>query len=218
MQKGAPVLAYLDRDYIKWLKSCCFRVYVPPFLGASNEPVRRLQELRSKRLVPENRDHDPFLVGAMVSLAQVSAYSGPSLIRSQFQARDVVVRLISLCPEAEAFIVYTGRVPKGLLEMLHDNEKAPSTDVKIDIDYQYIPVGPEFLKERLGQALGVEVVGDVTSPAQASPVPTPPSSKKRKREILSPVNPNVSFSENRSPGLPVSPSAKRSKMKVGVVS
>lgn len=52
-------------------------------------------------------------------------------------------------------------MPAAFLTMFHEPHKTPKGDSEVKIGYTHVPVWPVLgLKERLGQALGREVVGD----------------------------------------------------------
>jgi hypothetical protein len=201
----APVLAYVSRSNLNHIRHNCFRVVMGPN-RAYNGPVHRLQTLRSKLLIPSNLDEDPHFVASIIALAQQTAY--PEGLRvSKMPPKDVTVRLFTTSEEDEAFIVYTATVPAAFLMMFHQPDKAPKSNAEVKIDYTHVPVWPVLgLKERLGQALSREVVGDFdpynieTFPDEEKEIMNVAevTSPKRRRGVLSEVL-NVSFSEDREP-------------------
>lgn len=202
----APVLAFVSRSNLNHIRRNCFRIVNGPN-RAHNGPVHRLQTLRSKNLIPSNLDEDPHFVATIIALAQQSAYvDGPQ--SNVITPRDVKVRLFTISEEENSFVVYTATVPAAFLMMFHEPDKAPNGDARLKIEYTHVPVWPVLgLKERLGQALGTEIVGnfdalnmetfseeeeEIMSVAETT-------SPKRRREVLSEVL-NASFSEDRESG------------------
>ncbi|KAH9896226.1 hypothetical protein F4778DRAFT_259525 [Xylariomycetidae sp. FL2044] len=197
----APILAYVSRSHLNHIRKNCFRVMRGPN-RALNEPVYRLQSLRSKILIPKNPDEDQFFVAVMIAMAQQAVYGDVSR-GTDFAPRDVEVRLLTLSEGDSSFLVYTATVPAALLMMFHEPHKAPQGNTELDINFTQVPVWPVLgLKERLGKALGSDIVGDFQGVsidtyedelAETTPeVPSP----KRRREALSEVF-NASFSEDR---------------------
>ncbi|KAI0137136.1 hypothetical protein BJ170DRAFT_45093 [Xylariales sp. AK1849] len=202
----APVLAFISRSNINHIRRNCFRVVMGPNM-TYNAPVHRLQTLRSKNLMPSNLDEDPHFIATIIALAQQSVYTdGPK--SNIITPRNVKVRLFTTTEEDEAFIVYTATIPAAFLMMFHEPEKAPTGDAKLKIEYQHVPVWPVLgLKERLGLALGSEIVGDFDTAnidtfasfldeEEIMSVAETTTSPKRRREVLTEVL-NVSFSEDR---------------------
>lgn len=199
----APVLAYVSRSNLNHIRHNCFRIIQGPN-RTPNTPVHRLQTLRSKNLLPSNLDEDPHFVATIIALAQQQVYLDGAR-SSVMTPKDVTVRLFTTSEEDEAFIIYTATVPAAFLMMFHEPHKAPKASTELKIEYTHVPVWPVLgLKERLGQVLGSDVVGDfdplnietfpdddqqITSVAETV-------SPKRRREALSEVL-NASFSEDR---------------------
>ncbi|KAM6538358.1 hypothetical protein FALCPG4_000232 [Fusarium falciforme] len=79
--------------------------------------------------------------------------------------RDLKLRILTHDTDTSEFIVYTGYVTKDFLEKFHDPFKAPPDDddaevTGIKIEYTRVPIWPILgLRERLGKALGQDVVG-----------------------------------------------------------
>ncbi|KAK4194349.1 hypothetical protein QBC40DRAFT_136038, partial [Triangularia verruculosa] len=153
--------------------------------GTPNEPVARLQALRSKLLIPTNVDHDPYIVATLLAMAQahfyrIPAYSGrmtPNGSQGQKgvrlrmpQFRDIKVQLITHDEGQKSdphFIVYTAVVTAAFLERFMTPHKTPcsrSVDSEaglgMKIAYTPVKVWPILgLKERLAKALGPEISG-----------------------------------------------------------
>ncbi|KAI0390042.1 hypothetical protein F5Y17DRAFT_469209 [Xylariaceae sp. FL0594] len=224
----APVLAYVDRKFIDLTRRHCGRI--PP--GPNNEPnhpVLRLQALRSKLLKPENIDEDPYLVAVMLAMAQRSVYADMRDERS-FAPRDVKVWVLAKDEKQATFIVYTATVPGALLSMFHRPEAAPTGDAGIKVEYHHVNFWPVLgLKERLGKALGADLVGNFEGVAldrygAAAAPPAPVSGKKKRRRAALAEVFNTSFSsEQRDTDAPASvaePFAKRRctpEVRLGVV-
>ncbi|KAI1323497.1 hypothetical protein F5Y16DRAFT_383720 [Xylariaceae sp. FL0255] len=211
-----PLLAYISRSHLDFVRHHCFRV-INRQGGPPNHPVNRLRLLRSKNLVPKNLDEDSYFIAIMIAMAQYSVYPD---IRSgaDFAPQDVKVRVMTVSEDDSAFIVYTATVPAGLLCMFHEPEKAAPSDSEIKIDYAYVPAWPVLgLKERLGGALGVDLVGDFSNipmdTYEENQVPES-ISPKRRREALSEVF-NASFSEDRDSDPPGVTFSKRQCLEEG---
>ncbi|TGJ79820.1 hypothetical protein E0Z10_g8935 [Xylaria hypoxylon] len=178
--------------------------------GIPNHAVHRLHALRSKLLIPKNVDEDSYFVAVMVAIAQQSVY--PDIRSSEgFMPRDVKVRVLTAAEEEDALIVYSATVPAALLSMFHEPDAAPTGNWKIKIEYAQVPAWPVLgLNERLGKALGSDIVGDFDTtllntledeeeelqPWETSSPLFKSDSPKRKRGVFSEVV-NTSFSEDR---------------------
>ncbi|KAI1496501.1 hypothetical protein F5X99DRAFT_400284 [Biscogniauxia marginata] len=200
VSSDAPILAYISRSHLNHVRRNCFRILSGPN-RSYNGPVHRLQMLRSRGLIPRNLDEDAYFVAVMVAMAQQSVYADMAN-GIGFAPRDVKVRVLTVSEEENAFIVYTGTIPAATLTMFHQPNKAPRGDTQIKVEYAQVPIWPVLgLKERLGRALGRDVVGDFdgvpmdTYEDELTPVPES-TSPKRRREVLSEVF-NASFSEDR---------------------
>jgi len=181
-----PMLAYINRTQLALIRRNLFRV-VPGPDNTPNEPVSRLQRLRSKMLHPANVDHDPYFVGALIAMAQSHFYvqtSSRSSSQSSSDSRngrkvrrivrptkfhDVKVQIITHDEGNDAtpnFIVYTATVSASFLEQfLHPDKAASLKDAAdgpgLNITQTPVPFWPILgLKERLSKALGREVAGD----------------------------------------------------------
>jgi hypothetical protein len=225
MTQNTPLLAYINRSHLDHVRKNCFRVLAGPN-GQFNNPVYRLQVLRSKNLVPKNPDEDSYFVAIMLAMAQKSAYAS-IWAGTGFVPRDVKVRVLTVAEEDDAFMVYTATVPGALLSMFHEPDVAPTSNREIKIEYCQVPVWPVLgFKERLGKALGADVVGSFEGvPMDCFGQETSPpmsSTRKRRREALAEVF-NASFSEDHDSDSPVTvsePFIKRrcgEKVRLGVV-
>ena len=204
---GKAMLGYIGRKQLAAIRGSLFRVIPGP--RRSNEPVLRLQARRCQMLVPSNPDHDPHFVAIMIAMAQHHIYpqyrdahftrSGISRVplpcEPEFQ--DVTVRILTNDNDTADFLVYKATVTAVYLRRLHDPTQSivtPSADGKISlpglhIEVTRVPTWPVLgLKERLGLALGREVVGtfDPENPEMWKDKSTPPSpagnDKKRGRQ------------------------------------
>ncbi|KFA70329.1 hypothetical protein S40285_01738 [Stachybotrys chlorohalonatus IBT 40285] len=171
-----PMLCYLGKEQLASARNSLFRVASGP--ASSNEPVRRLQQLRSKMLMPSDSDEDPHLVAMFLAMAQRHFYAAPppsSRRNSQWSPgnkrppcpnfRDVKLKILTHEKETADFIVYTGYVSAKFLERFHDPRKVPAGEegpesLGIKIEYTRVPIWPILgLRERLGKAMGEEIVG-----------------------------------------------------------
>ncbi|KAJ2977759.1 hypothetical protein NUW58_g7708 [Xylaria curta] len=217
MPYSSPILAYVSRSHLEYVRKNCFRILKGP-KGVFNSAVVQLHARRAKILQPKNVDEDAYFLGIMMAMAQQSAYVNLRNA-SGFTPKDVKVRLLTVAEEDEAFIVYTGTVPGALLSMLHKPSAAPTGNPEIKVEYTRVPVWPVLgLKERLGKALGSDVVGDFDDALMDTYENEPlgsfyepaPCSRKRGREALSEVF-NGSFCEDSdtSCASPTPPPAKK---------
>jgi hypothetical protein len=171
-----PVLAYVGRPQLAAIRRNLFRV-VPGPRRSFNEPVARLQRLRARMLVPANSDHDAHFLGIFLAMAQRHYYgdetqcdprkgSSPSDTSDMPQFRDTTVQILTHDVDSADFVVYTAVVPAACLELFHRPTRKPrgaergESDTGIKVEFQRVPVWPILgLKERLGKALGRDVVG-----------------------------------------------------------
>ncbi|KAK3348884.1 hypothetical protein B0T25DRAFT_231134 [Lasiosphaeria hispida] len=185
-----PVLAYVNRDQLAMIRENLFRVVLGPN-NTPNEPVARLQRLRSKLLIPANLDHDPYLIGILLAMAQAHFYQKASSSKTSSQSsngsrssqksirlptpnfQDVKVQIITHDEGNDSspnFIVYTAVVSAAFLTRFLNPHKAPTSaddaDVDSGIHITHTPVSfwPILgLKERLAKALGREIAGEPLS-------------------------------------------------------
>ncbi|EFQ31098.1 hypothetical protein CGRA01v4_01957 [Colletotrichum graminicola] len=231
-----PVLAYLGKLQIAATRKNMYRVIQGPN-RSYNGPVERLQQLRSKMFVPTNPNHDPLLVGIMLAMAQRRFYGEPQPSPNKWtpsrpfptglgepEFHDVTVQLVTNDNETSEFIVYKGTVTAELLRKFHEPTKNPCTNERktladrleniagqggMRIEYTRVPVWPILgLKERLGKALGKEVVGyfdeDNIETWEEEAERNPDRLKRRRdREALAEVL-NGSFEEEVTNGMPLS--------------
>ncbi|KAI6380836.1 hypothetical protein MCOR25_001506 [Pyricularia grisea] len=185
-ERSAPLLAYVDRDHLSYVRKSLFRVSPGPLDGDyQNSPVLSLQQLRSKALVPADRDQDAHLVAIFIAMAQQRFYNKkngrrrfklstnePTSSGSTDQSShpsdeaiyDVEVRVFTFDAVENDFIVYTGTIGADFLEGFADPARTlhrqPYGASSMRIAYTRVPIWPFYgLKERLGKALGSEVTG-----------------------------------------------------------
>ncbi|KAL2022136.1 hypothetical protein VTK56DRAFT_5965 [Thermocarpiscus australiensis] len=179
-----PILAYLSKGALAAIRKNLYGAARGPG-NTPNEPVARLQRLRSKMLIPANVDHDPYIVAVLLAMAQAHFYHEPSSRQSsQSQSgsrcgrkpirmpppsfRDVKVQLITHDEGNDSspnFIVYTAVVTVTFLKRFMFPHKAPISedgrDFGMEITYTPVSFWPVLgLKERLAKALGREIAGD----------------------------------------------------------
>jgi hypothetical protein len=177
-----PILAYIGRAQLAAIRRNLYGVVRGPN-NTPNEPVARLQRLRSKMLIPANTDHDPYIVAILLAMAQAHFYREPSS-KSSSQSdggrkkvrmpppsfRDIKVQVITHDKGNESspnFIVYTAVVTKTFLDRFMYPHKAPTPQggetlaTGMSISYTSVGFWPLLgLKERLAKALGREIAGD----------------------------------------------------------
>ena len=167
-----PMLAYIGRNQLAAIRRNLFRVVPGP--GRSfNEPVFRLQQLRAKMLIPANPDHDAHFLGIFLAMAQKHFYSDdyPDYKSSGSGSQgantpdfhDVNVQILTHDIDSADFIVYTAIVSASTLLLFHKPTEVPSEggSLGIHVTFSRVPIWPILgLKERLGKALGRDVVGD----------------------------------------------------------
>ncbi|KAI3573337.1 hypothetical protein IWW34DRAFT_823975 [Fusarium oxysporum f. sp. albedinis] len=210
-----PTICYIGKTQLTSVRNNLFRVASGP--GRTwNEPVFRLQQLRARILVPSNSDHDAHLVGVFLGMAQKHFYTTPPVssrrdspispgqsIPPSPHFHDIKLKILTHDIDTSEFIVYTGNITKAVLEKFHDPFKAPADDDDtivsgLKIEYTRVPIWPILgLRERLGKALGQEIVGtfnpDEIEAWEKDPEKRP-SGEKRKRDVLTEVV-NSSYEE-----------------------
>lgn len=221
-----PMVCYIAKTQLASIRRNLFRI-VPAPGRKWNEPVHRLQQLRSRALLPADADRDAHLAGIFLAMAQRHFYPAPSVVgRKPSQSsqkdllecpdfHDLTLRILTHDTETAEFIVYTGHVTAKFLERFHYPRKAPreagSEEVSgLNIEFTRVPIWPILgLKERMGKALGEDVVGQIdlnTLETWNDEDIEPTSSNntnKRKREALSEVT-NGSFDEESEADQPPS--------------
>lgn len=177
-----PILAYINKSQLAAVRASLYGVVRGPY-NNPNHAVAGLQRLRSKMLIPENADHDPYIVAILLAMAQARFYREPSSrASSQPQPgsqgrkpirmpppifRDVKVQVITHDEGNDStpnFVVYTATVTVAFLERFMFPHKAltskgPQPGMKIT--HTPVTFWPILgLKERLAKALGREAAGD----------------------------------------------------------
>lgn len=231
-----PALAYISKDLLEHNRRArTFHILSGPG-GTVNEPVQNLLRLRANRLLPANRDHDSYIVAVLLAMAQRRFYTGVPPARaarrnSPRMARppefyDVKIRLLT-CDDDKEFSVYTATITAAFLMRFHEPTKLPSdefsngtsADLGMTIEYAKVPAWPVLgLKERLGKALGKDLVGDFDECGMETweePVFEEAGSSKRKRadegssrRALADIS-NESFEEDGNDEAPVDPKRRR---------
>ncbi|KAF4121702.1 hypothetical protein GMORB2_1541 [Geosmithia morbida] len=235
-QRRIPMMCYLGKSQLASMRRNIFRISPGPY-SSGNEPVLRLQKLRSKMLVPADDDQDPHMIGIFLAMAQKYFYDTPSLPSHPYRLRqarptsqqrrlsprpefhDIKLRVLTQDSETCEFIVYTAIVTAAFLQRFHDPFSHPAdggSSAGMDIQYTRVPAWPIVgLRERMGRALGEEVVGpfdpndmemwgDETEMETETDAETVESSSrivtstKRKREALSEVVHNGTFDGDSS--------------------
>ncbi|KAH6879820.1 hypothetical protein B0T10DRAFT_496207 [Thelonectria olida] len=210
------MICYISKNQLASIRRNCFRI-APGQRQSRNEPVSRLQQLRARQLIPCNLDQDAYFVGIFLAMAQRHFYpvlSASSRRESPISPKggippcpnfqDVTLRILTHKTETPEFLIYTGYVTKEFLEKFHNPFKAaPNGDDAatsgIRIEYARVPIWPILgLRERLGKALGHNVVGQF-NPDEIETWEKEETEKqetsKRKQLVVSDV-PNGSFDED----------------------
>jgi hypothetical protein len=128
-------------------------------------------------------------------------------INMKVRFQDVKLRILMEDTDKSAFVVYTATVTRQFLERFHDPFSTPGNSTTglgelpgMKIEYTDVPLWPILgLRERLGKALGRDIVGSFDSDVMETwmdeePVRTD-KPNKRKRGALSEVV-NASFEED----------------------
>lgn len=197
-----PVLAYINRSQVAANRK---DVYSVP---KNNEPVSRLQQLRSKMLAPSDVNHDPYIVAVFLAMAQAHFYpdsSSQSSSKSSSQSpkqihiappsfRDTKIHIIThdKVNSSPNFVIYTAVVTATFLDRFMFPHKAPKSQENfragMDISCTRVSFWPLLgLKERLSKALGPEIAGDsiYDDPLHISlwdPLVEPESLKRRRTD------------------------------------
>lgn len=180
-----PTLAFVNRDSLRSMRRTLYRVMPGPVNGDHrNTPVANLQRLRSKRLIPQNVDHDPYLVAIMIAVAQWHCYppssrsastsssqrssqgsqSGPDTYSQRPEFRDVPVKIITQDSITAEFVIHSAVVTAAFLKRFACPFKAPHAEDPLggglNIEVTKVQIWPVLgLKERLAKALGPEIAG-----------------------------------------------------------
>ena len=209
-----PMVCYIGKSQLASIRRNLFRVAPSPGRGW-NEPVWRLQQLRAKMLIPSNADHDAHFVGIFLAMAQKHFYAPPALSSRRDSPmspdkkippcpnfQDITLRILTHDTETAEFLVYTGHITAKFLEKFHNPFKNPDDEEQtsgIKIEYTRVPIWPILgLRERLGKALGEEVVGQF-NPEEVETWEVDREKHetgKRKREVLTEVFNNSFSSES----------------------
>ncbi|KAI0113696.1 hypothetical protein GGR51DRAFT_20869 [Nemania sp. FL0031] len=188
----SPMLAYYSQSQLNYIRRSMHQNYGSPN-SVFNLAGHRLGVLCAKKLMAKNPNEDAYFLAMILAMAQES-------VRSTLFYREFKARVLSVSQEEKAFLVYTATVPAGFLAKFRDPLAAPTSYSGIKVEYTKVPFYPSLgLRERLGEALGSDVVGDLDAALldwRDDPVAAP---KRRTPKRPLPVVSNASFSENRDP-------------------
>ncbi|KAJ8130763.1 hypothetical protein O1611_g2865 [Lasiodiplodia mahajangana] len=188
----SPMLAYYSQGQLNYLRRSMYQNYGSPN-GGFNCAGHRLGVLCAKKLQAKNPNEDAYFLAMIIAMAQESA-------RKTLFYRDFKARVLSVSQDEKAFLVYTATVPIGFLTKFRAPLAAPTGYSGIKIEYTKVPVYPVLgLRERLGEALGSDVVGDLDNALVNCQGESVPTSGRRAPKRPLPVVSNASFSENREP-------------------
>lgn len=175
-----PMMCYIGKNQLASIRKSIFRVATGPD-NNPNTPVQRLQQLRAKHLFPADADRDAHFVGIFLAMAQRHFYTAPvqSYTRESYWSprkgesrrpdfQDVKMRILTHDTETCEFLVYTGHVTAKFLDRFYDPSSAPcdedGTVTGMKIEFTRVPIWPILgLRERLGKALGEDIVGSFDS-------------------------------------------------------
>ncbi|KAF5974090.1 hypothetical protein FBULB1_7922 [Fusarium bulbicola] len=132
------------------------------------DPNKRLSRLHHNLLLSPNPYHDAQFVGILLAMAQKEFYRKdfPGELPGSFI--DTKIRIITLDRDTSEFIVYKGHITKEFLTAFHTPfEGEPDEEIRLrdpTITYTRVPLRPVLdLKGRLGEALGRDIVGDLSN-------------------------------------------------------
>jgi len=119
--------------------------------------ITKTRKLFPTGLIPNNPDHDPYIVSVLIASAQAHFYQE----KTRLVFRDVKVSVITHSEHSRVngsdafFTVYTATVKAAFLELFAYPAKCPnSRDRGLQITYSKVKVWPALgLKERLGNAI-----------------------------------------------------------------
>lgn len=145
----------------------------------SNIPLRRLRELHGKLLIPKKPDEDPYFVAIFLAMAQRHFYPPSTRILtrdSSFPLQkhtsdqpdfyDVNMRILTHDNKKKEFLIYTGYVIAQFLDRFSDPSGTyydeDGTIAGMKVEFTRVPIWPILgLRERLGKALGENIVGPI---------------------------------------------------------
>ncbi|KAF5988550.1 hypothetical protein FBULB1_1426 [Fusarium bulbicola] len=132
-----------------------------------HDPTKRLNRLHHNSLLSPDPHHDAQFVGILLAMAQRVFYAQDSTEGLPGSFADTKMRVITLDREAREFIVYKGHITKEFLAAFHAPfEGELDEEIRLrdpTITYTRVPLRPVLdLKGRLGEALGREIVGDLS--------------------------------------------------------
>ncbi|KAF5979006.1 hypothetical protein FCOIX_5549 [Fusarium coicis] len=210
-----PMICYINNTQLALAREKLVHVASGPG-PTDNKPVARLQELRARMLVPSNPDHDAHFVGIFLGMSQKYFYPAPSgENKAKHKSRisslqgippspnfhDMKVKIMTHDIDTSEFIVYTGYITKEFLEKFHNPFKALADDDDVmvsglKIEYTRVPIWPILgLRERLGKALGQEIVGTFDPDKMETWEKDPVKPRGEKRERASSLSPSEDTEE-----------------------
>lgn len=192
-----PMMAHVNRRQLNMVRMTPFRIYSRPDKGP-NVPVIALAKLRSRLYTPVNPDEDVYVVSVFLAMAQGHFYRNhdvppstppPTAANTELWMpafHDLKLRVLVDDRNPDQFIIYTTTVTTAFLSQFHNPHKAfadaSSKPAGLDITYTKVLYEPcNTFRERLGLALGADVVGELIAgpsfPTNGSSSPY----RKRKR-------------------------------------
>ena len=123
---GDPIIGYYRYNLSKERRQMLYPSRAPR--GLTNNPVKRLYDIRFRRAVPPDWRQDPYLICLILSIAQLHQRRGTVSLAGDIQTRLFVTHMSN---SAYAY-VYKADIPRELLECL-DNPKRSMDDFAFPI-------------------------------------------------------------------------------------
>ncbi|RFN49467.1 hypothetical protein FIE12Z_6256 [Fusarium flagelliforme] len=118
---GDPIIGYYRYNASKERRKSFTPRRAPR--GLTNNPVKRLYDIRYRRVIPPDWRQDPYLFCLILSLAQLHRPEGTVSLAGDIQTRLLVTHM----SDSTYAYVYKADIPQQLLECL-DNPKRPMDD------------------------------------------------------------------------------------------
>ncbi|KAF5608296.1 uncharacterized protein FSUBG_4832 [Fusarium subglutinans] len=157
------------------------KLEVPPGpKGITNDPFQRICDIRYRQATPADWRHDPYLVGLLLSLAQLQDRMALAPPEGTFLARLLVTNMTDL---TNAY-VYKADIPHQLLDSLDVPTRTIEDFVFPSIDYVVVPFEPysTFADRVRVQLAGAEYFSPPGPGPSDQVSPSEPHGEKRKRD------------------------------------
>ncbi|KHN94738.1 uncharacterized protein MAM_07334 [Metarhizium album ARSEF 1941] len=173
---GHPMRAmcYITKDRLAAMRR---ELIFPEAYDEAYDPITsRVYRLKAKARMPANSNHDPYLVAMFLAMAQDHFHQVPPSAHRRRQRsgipsagpafKDLKLRILLHDTQTRELIVHTGHITSNFLEYFYDPHNVPTSTqgqgdaLGMKIQYTRVPMWPVIgLKERLGMALGEDLVG-----------------------------------------------------------